>query len=61
MQKGNRKNMFTNQTEYQVKESLRRSKFNEEMNMKRASKELDYYNNEQMPYILAEIGRLRKG
>ena len=53
--------MFTNQTEYQVKESLRKSKFLEEMNnMKRASEELDYYNNEQMPYVLAEIGRLRK-
>ena len=53
--------MFTNQTEYQVKESLRKSKFAEEMmNMKRASEELDYYNNEQMPYVLAEIGRLRK-
>lgn len=52
--------MFKDKTKNIIEDSLKSAKFlNERERMKEASKEIDYYTNNQMDYILSEISRLR--
>lgn len=52
--------MFKDKTKSIIKDSLTLAKFSQERaRMKRASMQLDYYNNDQMSYVLEQIRRLR--